>query len=298
MADEIGIKDYIQVVGESSRRSRMIIVVLLTASVLAFVAFWNAVNWSWINIQINRYENSLRVLKKDPLPPHGDMGVRPEVWTFIEDVMKIPDVTVLDSTARGEYVKALETRLEGLLRIRGDKVWVMNISFFGVILHVNDLGLLGGFSFLIILLVLRFSLAREYDNLRYAFFIAYTTTDLAKKKQYYNLLSMKQVLGVPPKLVEGAQPTDAMLAVWGKITRIIIWLPILILLLIFINDCVTLEIGLGLSARRTYFGLAFNLVFLTLDIILVVVCTRILGDSSREWRLRAKEIMDTSGESA
>lgn len=84
---------------------------------------------------------------------------------------------------QGERVKAHNERV----------LWI-DIPVFGISIDVNDLGVIGGFSLFIIVLMLRFSLSREIKNLNISFREAFRHDKL---RIFYHALAMRQVLTMP-----------------------------------------------------------------------------------------------------
>lgn len=75
-----------------------------------------------------------------------------------------------------------------------DNIQYIKIPFFGIAIDVNDLGLIGGASLTIILLLFRFSLSREIKNLNVSFKESFFHNQLSV---FYHTLAMRQVLTVP-----------------------------------------------------------------------------------------------------
>ncbi len=87
--------------------------------------------------------------------------------------------------------------LSSLDRLRTEKVLMIQVPIFGVSFDVNDLSLLGGFSFIIILLWFNFSLWRESMNLKIVFDEA---RKMGKLGTCYRYLLMRQLLMIPKPL--------------------------------------------------------------------------------------------------
>jgi len=85
-----------------------------------------------------------------------------------------------------------------------DNAFTVRVPFFGVAFDVNDLGLLVGIGFVVILLLLRFSLGSEIVGLRISF---KNVTALSQEpgellERFYELLAMRQVFTLPQLKVE------------------------------------------------------------------------------------------------
>ena len=159
MADKITIEDYIQAAGDTSKRSRSIIMLIITASVLTFASSWNASPYSWISCREDMARDALKWFGwKD--------SVR---QTLSEEDKKLFDRSrdfatspVLDSLKLNSY-------LETFTKFDSENIMYIRVPFFGITFDVNDLGMLGGFTFVILLIMLRLSFSRELSSLRIVF---------------------------------------------------------------------------------------------------------------------------------
>ncbi|HVQ38650.1 MAG TPA: hypothetical protein VMS31_14025, partial [Pyrinomonadaceae bacterium] len=80
------------------------------------------------------------------------------------------------------------------MRIHMESRLFIRIPILGVSIHVNDLGLIGGITLIVLLLLARTSLSREIKNLNYSFKKAYEGNRL---DQFYDALAMRQLFTVP-----------------------------------------------------------------------------------------------------
>jgi hypothetical protein len=53
------VKSALEAAGESAHRCRAVSLALVTASVLAFMAWWNSVSWSWIHVRETRLDEAV-----------------------------------------------------------------------------------------------------------------------------------------------------------------------------------------------------------------------------------------------
>jgi hypothetical protein len=306
----------------SAARFRRVLIVVILTSVLAFGAFWNAAQWSWINSRIRVAHNaeaylSLEKIKEQlndtnqMLKEHQEKLARADLSKEEVDKLRgeetqlrrdaesktkekdklekaLSDDDYKDArqwvTQRGikkpEHVTPYVQRLE---TIRVENVLLIRIPFFGIILDVNDLGLIGGFTFVVVLMWFRFSLWREYYNLRSSFKEAKSIQDL---EFCYKSLAMSQVLTVPPSLLTH-QPKERP---WGKVVRILYFLPLTVQLTIMVYDGVSFQRGWVLSKFNTVFGLSFGIGFLFINALLTYWCFRLSIEIDKEWKEAADNI--------
>ncbi len=285
---------FIEATIASAARFRRVLIVLIISSVLAFSAFWNAVEWSWLSSRIQLVRTAEAVMAVDEINQElGTLQAGPEKAQFLlnlrkerEEFLKGRDVDKarrwikMAGFTASESLKRYAERLETTLQQR---ILVVNVPVLGIVLDVNDLGLLGGFSFVVILMWFRFSLWREYFNL-------YSTFDEARNVQdleyCYKYLSMNQVLTVPPILC----PTQPKERPWGKVVRYLYVLPVAVQVAIFSYDCYTFEIGWVINPANTVISITASFCFMVLSVLLTYWCFRLSGEIDKEWDEAAKRI--------
>lgn len=86
-----------------------------------------------------------------------------------------------------------EVQREGV-RAYIESVRLVRAPFFGIAFDINDLGIIGGIGFIVILLLLRHSLSREIKSLNRSFKVAHDTGQL---RHFYHVLAIRQVFTVP-----------------------------------------------------------------------------------------------------
>jgi hypothetical protein len=118
--------------------------------------------------------------------------------SYADKISASRDIIPIDSDDDGNILSSTEkTRLHAqneLSRAYVDNIQYINIPVFGISIDVNDLGLIGGISLFIILLLYRFNLSREIKNLNISFREAFRHGHL---DTFYHNLAMRQVLTVP-----------------------------------------------------------------------------------------------------
>jgi hypothetical protein len=166
----LDIQDFLDAAGDASKRSRTATVVLVVASVLMFAGLLNSLQNHWMlkRLVATHATDSKYLAGKVPLQPEQEAQFR-ELF-------------------RGDFRQAMvKSYVENAFTIR--------VPFFGVSFDVNDLGIFGGFSLMTILLLLRYALSREVENVRLGFDEA---EKLGQRLDFYKLLAMRQVFTVPP----------------------------------------------------------------------------------------------------
>jgi hypothetical protein len=169
------IKDYVDSAGDAAIRTRTISVVLVIACVLIFIGFWNSLHSSWAVERLRAVHNT----------------ESESIFGMLQSDNFIPD-----NDEKAAYRDALRKEV-----VRGyvDNVRFIKLPFFGIAIDVNDLGIIGGLSLIIIMLTMRFSLSREIKNLNVSFRESLYHDRLS---QFYHTLAMRQVFTVPEMMGE------------------------------------------------------------------------------------------------
>jgi hypothetical protein len=264
------LKEYIDGCYRASNRTRFVLIIIVLSSILIFTAFWNSRQSSWTNLRLKRAKDSLKY----------------EIWKK-RNKKDIPK----SKSERKDYEKAIEfakTRninnskqmeelISELQNIQSTGIKNVHVRFLGIIIDVNDLGLLGGFTFSVLLLWFQLCLLREYENIR----LVTSNTSITDRKLCYNLLSMHQVFTLPS--VED-EPESRKKAILRKAPVVLFSLPLVIQTCVLLNDVASWEFGTSLSTFYTYLTFFFSAGFLFFIITLTILCFKIFTDIDRNFR--------------
>jgi hypothetical protein len=160
---------------------------------------------------------------------------------------------------------------------------IIRIPFFGITVDVNDLGVLGGIGFLLILSCYRFFLHREIANLRISFTVARIKpegSDQDSLASFYSLLAMRQVFTIP----EGGHERRSNFLRY--LPRLLTWIPTTLLFCVALHDLQTSWIGFALHSLR------FQVEFLLQAVC--VIATSLLADSINRHLRRMDKIWDAA----
>jgi hypothetical protein len=382
---------------DSANRSRYVILVLIVASVLAFIAYWNSrpssyiherlktaryaykhmvfelidldtlsadslcriwaltemgclhLDSTWSNAKILSNYDSLREVglskvgakyNTDSLARHSlskkQKGTKLDDSTIATESNRIVQDLV---SKQSRWEKTLLVRAQGLCkhrmfnkpdrlqqfiqyleRVHAERVLMFQIPIFGVLVDVNDLGFFSGLAFTIILIWFRFSLRREYTNLK-------TVFEKARKKgkleRCYDYLAMRQVLTLPwtatdPPTVPFTpdrsikrfgnyvkeilfrqlpmlfieKPEKSRRNVWIWARTFLFCMPIIVQFLVLLNDAQTLDVG-GISKSKTevliWFAIGI-LLFISVS-FLTARCYSLSRLLDKEWNNTYEEIV-------
>lgn len=233
--NSLDLQDYLDATSDASKRTRTVLIVLVAASVLAFAGFLNSLRASWMVSRIHKISNpqSEYVVEKLGYTPKDEKDPRYE--EFYTSVVK-------------SYV---------------DNAFTVRVPFFGFSFDVNDLGLLGGLGFIVILALLRFSIRSEIVSLRLSFkaVAAESKKDPSQLAVFYDLLAMRQVLTMP--YVEDSEKKWSAHRPWilQLISKLLCFVPVLVYTCVAWHDFKTLDIGDVLDHQRTQVLIGYTLFF-------------------------------------
>lgn len=175
----------------------------------------------------------------------------------------------------GQYAQKLEDARTG-------NILLIHIPFSGNVFDVNTLGLWGGITFTVILLMFRFSLWREYNNLK----LAFNEAKPEHLRYCYLALAMQQVLTVPPALAQN-QPH---LKPQGKVIQLLYLPPFLIQLAIIVNDVRTESIGEIFSSYLALISIGLSGLLLMAIVRLTLRCLKLSFAIDKEWETAAEKV--------
>jgi hypothetical protein len=287
------LKAYVEAAGNSSRRCRLTAMIIITASILALMAWWNSLPSSWSNQRVRVIDDSLAWW---PLADtNKPMLISPDdserffyrfvtAQKFVARKFDIPEDNLKTSVVNSNRLGQIKSILGGMQgdwhRLQAENVMTIHVSVFGVSLDVNDLGLFAGFTFLILLTIMHFTLCRELENLKYVFQAAEESkTDGDKIDLFacYELLAMQQVLTIPH--------SKQRLAAWHLrwIPNVFLLFPFAIEFLILGNDWHTRGIGNAISDVKTLLLFVFGFTFFVLTGLITGFCLYKRHEINKEW---------------
>lgn len=258
---------------DSASRCRIVSYALVTASVLAFMAFWNSVSWSWVSERQKALTAAVDGWA-DPKSPDYQIGKKLVEGRFgLTNYYGSPG----QSNLLGD-LKLMRIRIDTL---RDNEVRWVKIPVFSVGFDVNDLGMFAGIGFSILLVLLAFSQRREFKNVKAYFKLA---EEEAIQPLAYRLLAMRQVLTIPPGESERGVPVG-----WRILQLLPVFVPLLVQLCIVVNDFATLGNGFAWSSSRTNVMIGVNSVSALLVGTLTILCVSYRRNINDYWvKMRAE----------
>jgi hypothetical protein len=273
--EKLEITDYVEAASASSDRGRFVMIVMITASVLAFAAFWNARQGSWVNERLH----VARV---------GAVGCEKQWDEDTRRKLPLDDQEVYDRSRNFYDVrhfhdcKQLDQVVKGLEDVQTQNVNFIKVPFFGIQFDENDLGLLAGFTFFVVLLWFRYSLVRELNNLNLTFAVAKTHSQQAVNLSY-DLLAMRQVLTQPPMRTSAGRnrATAGRLSAW--VPKLLYLMPLGMQMAISVDDAFTYKFGNSISPFNTTVLYSMDGCFLLLIGLLTFLCFALSNEIDSSW---------------
>ena len=273
------LQEYLQASSEASKRSRKITITLVVASVLMLVGLLNSYQKTWMLQRVQRSADPTSEYVRLKLWP----GMNSDSLMSIVDSSKASAALGIGSLRlRREFLDSQYSSFyRALIASYVENAFTIRIPFFGVAFDVNDLGMLGGLGIIVALVLFRFSLARELDNLVLSFEEA---RKVGMMKTVYELIAMHQVLTVPP--MPGRRRSRAMI----NIPRALVFLPCIIHLAVVSHDFATSGIGNAIDPGHTLVIFILNSMLWTFILTLTLSCLNTLLNIDDAWMEYWKEL--------
>ena len=277
--EESPVLEYVKAATSASERARTVMLVMISASVLVFVGFWNSrPGGGWLDQRINVRKDALKFFEPgfDPQDPKLTMQEK-ERFARAKQFLDNADFDISSVDDKAQILDEVKE----LRKVRIEKIRLIQIPFFGAVFDMNDMGIFAGITFTIVLLWFRYSLSRELRSFRLAFKEA---KDQGQLKLCYDLLAMQQVMTVPPMYGQKHKKT------WVFIAKMLFFIPLLILAVQFRLNWVSRQYGYVLSEKLMNILLIVNGVSLIIAAILTWHCLAISLRADRLWKDVAREV--------
>jgi hypothetical protein len=261
MAHEL--KTYIEACNKSADASRRPLAILVIAYVVVFCAIWNARNNSWQNSFVRSGGAALQWLALSPeQQSHVSKDRRFAAGREFVEVYGMDDPVLLAWAI--EKVRA--TQVESTLFFK--------LPFFNISVHINDLGVLAGLAFVLLLGWYRQCLVHHLVAMRVTLRSDAATADTAQTRE---LLAIHQFLTFPVPDAVGVRAAQA--------TQLLLLTPaVLFQAYLLWSNWSTRQLGLVLGSAYAVPILSLSALFLVVLVVLIVSCHRWLRLIAREWR--------------
>jgi hypothetical protein len=269
----IEVQDYLDATSEASSRTRSVIITMVVASVLIFGALINSFQHQWMLERLKALNSPQSLYTQKKIGPYPALREFPTPQAYEGAIRNYNERyrSFYDAIARSYVENALSTK----------------VPLFGFSIDANDLGILGGIAFVIILIMYRFCLTREVENIRIAHEEAQRFGQL---REFYTVLSMRQVFTIPPsKTIKRDR-----LLLWTPKT--ICTAPLIIHCVVTGHDLYTSNIGQLIDGFHNLFLFASEFISFGFLVTLTLMALTRLKRIDREWDAWWEEIQSMSSQ--
>jgi hypothetical protein len=262
----------------ASDRSRRVLLVMQVTCILVFMSFWHESPLDWTDSRISLAQAVVWTLDCKDHPEFKSNGPLPDVERHTYCHWGTEPSDVFKQQAQGYLARTPTTPSEARKTLELLQTSNVNhnlniaVPFLGFTFDINDLSLLGGITFVFLLLWYRSSRWREQSNVRSLFEMS-NDNDLPS---VYRLLAMTQVLTIPPQ-------ADGKKGFWGSLAGVLSWLPVVVQALVAGNDLRSLRVGLEISPHLAIAQVVLGWLLLGLLIGITVQCQSISSEIDRQW---------------
>jgi hypothetical protein len=266
--NSLDLQDYLDATSDASKRTRTVLIVLVAASVLSLAGFLNSLKASWM---LSRLHN-IQVPESE----------------YVVDKLGFETKNADDKRYLEFYAAVSRAYVESAFTIR--------VPFFGFSFDVNDLGLISGLGFTVILVLLRFSIRSEIVSLKLSFKAAAAEAkkDPTRLALFYDLLAMRQVLTMPHVEDSTKGWVEPGSLILQALSKLLCFVPAVIYTLVAFHDFSTLSIGGVLDRTRTIYLIGYTPIFLIVIFALSIWCFIRWRDIDKLWVKYWNEVKPTS----
>jgi len=296
MTDYELLQHYMDATKESTDRTRKILLIMIVASILIATACWNTRASGWVNSRLAMAKAVEDILvKQDPQTVLASVPTPSPVLSIApgqEDLYKNAEKIIKNTGRTPNQAK------QGLLwaqKVRTEQLSQIQVPILGISFDVDDLGLLGGVTFIVMLMWVNYSLWHQSNNLKLAFSFA---RQLTPEKEYplwlyhaYQSLAMRQVLSIPPRPATIKAKDPDVRKLWiRKLSKSLYALPFAVQLAVVLHDWFTADLGTELNWWATWTVLIAGSVFLVIIGVLTVTCFGRWKETFETWQSASKDI--------
>jgi hypothetical protein len=308
------IEQYIRALGTSSSRVRFVMLAVIVASIAAAATLWGERSGAWARDRLQTsahiretaercklWDNFSAALgcardleRKELLGKQGLNITQKAAKLAILSRWKITDQKCLNVCEAANFYWNYGIRSQEGAKAFADHQWesfIENVLYvktpiLGLTFDINDLGLITGTTFAILMLVMIFYTHRAHENL---FLAIWKVREVAaqedcfdqpggKANLLYHALAMEQVFTVPPTL---ARWND--LPFFRRAHYSLFFIPLIVQILVFTNDLHTATIGHAMSDQETLISLISQFALILVVTIFCLMCIAHLHADDTIW---------------
>lgn len=306
------IEQYIRALGSSSSRVRFVMLAIVVSSIAAFATAWGGRTEGWSRHRLTTAATNYSLVKRCIAWKNVENGFscandldKKNLLNQVPDTKKTEKMAVLSrygitsdscveacAAARWFERYGINTKeAAGTFIEKQQEAFINDVinaraPVLGLVFDINDLGLIAGLTFSILMLVMAFYTHRAHENL---VLCMWKVQDIADREQcfdqpgskanlLYHALSMEQVFTIPPTLARWDNLRPFRFAHY-----FLFLIPLAVQAGIFVHDLHTATIGYGFSQLQTKISLLCQGISIALVIVLSLVCGAHLHADDRTW---------------
>jgi hypothetical protein len=299
---------------ESTKRTRWIVFIMQLGVILVMASVWQQSDLNWLSLRLTASQRAVRYLECEPenayasgrypetmlrtAPKlHESTQITPEVLDDLYSCIANPLNEVERKQARtfisdwGYSLSQAKQHVNILQQAVNAREMGISVPVLGITFDVNDLSVIAGLTFSVLLSWFFFSLKRQHKNIRRIFIIGREskngeTSDLCKA---YHLLAMSQVITIPPGRTTDSRNVP-LLRRLSRLPNLIMWTAATAQLIVVIDDFETMEGGDYLSPLVNRAETALAIYLLIYILYRTVKCFQLIGNIDDEWLQAYSEI--------
>jgi len=305
------IDQYINALGESSSRVRFVMLAIIIAAVASIATFWSEHDGAWERARLETldknyalakackiweyptsYKTSCKRLMKGDFRLEGD-GTPPLApqYLYLYAPPNCNDKKICNTI---KWLNRIGISTEDGAKTFAEKQWeayINNVLYvrtpvLGLTFDINDLGLITGLTFSILMLVMVFYSNRAHENLALSMWKVREIAERdggfdkpgSKANLLYHALAVQQVFTVPPTLARWHD-----IKIFRKSHYILFTLPFIVQSLVMSNDIASVANGFSVNRIGTLGSLISQAVFLIFIFFLCAICCAHLHADDRLW---------------
>lgn len=298
---------------EASKRCRWIIFIMQLSVVLVLSSLWLQEDSNWLMVRFRAAQGAVKLLTCQPelaytneagyplkkIDEHRTTAVpasREELDT--QSICgKSPLLTTEEQKRALQYLGIWQYSLPQMRKNVADlqqlittRVLGVSVPVLGTMFDINDLSVMAGLTFAILLSWFHFALRRQHDNVKKVFGMAELADSEGPGKSEgrphlrmtYDLLAMTQVLAIPPGGSQDSRDISFSRRL-SRLPNLIMWTAVLTQTVVVVDDISTMSYGDALGETVSHVETAIASCLLAYLFYRTIQCFRLMSETYQEW---------------
>ena len=306
---------------DASKRCRWIIFIMQLSVILIIGSLWLQEDSNWLKVRFGAAQNAIKLLTCEPQlaypaqdgfsPPKKEDSKNATQAPLTREELDIQAICskkpALTDSERKQALQYLgiwhyslaqaQRNAADLQQLISTRMLGVTVPVLGIMFDINDLSVVGGITFAILLSWFHFALRRQHDNVKKVFEIAGSAdaeharskTGHAHLRLAYDLLAMTQVLAIPP----GGSRDSRNISFIRRLSRLpnlIMWTAVLTQTIVVLDDIGTMQYGDALGETVSHVETAIASCLLAYLFYRTIQCFRLMSETYEEWSTAYKLI--------